>query len=119
MLTLICGIHNSGKTTYSARFDTVVHLDELGGYDAVREAVCGIGGDVAVEGLYPRRSHRIKLLNACADHHPKRCVWLDTPLDECKRREDRNRPLIIIDSCASVFEPPTLDEGWDSIEVIR
>lgn len=115
MLTLICGIHNSGKTTYSARFDTVAHLDELGSYDAVHEAVRGIGNDVAVEGLYPRRKQRTQLLDACADHHPKRCIWLDTPLDDCLRRETRNRPPFVIAHCAHAFEPPTYDEGWDEI----
>ena len=117
MLTLICGLHNAGKTTYSQRFDRVVHLDELGTYDAVYDAVGGIRGDVAVEGLFPRSRHRRKLLEAYDGR--ARCIWLDTPLDECIRREARNRPLFAIRHCAGIFEPPTYDEGWDEIVRIR
>lgn len=117
MLVLVCGIHNAGKTTYAQRFGIVVHLDELGSYDAVCDAVRGINGDIAVDGLYPLRVQRRRLLEACGDRGKNVCIWLDAPLDECIRREDRGRPLFVIRKCASAFEPPTLDEGWD--EIIR
>lgn len=118
MLTLICGIYNAGKTTYSMRFPDIIHLDELGSFQAVRDEVLKRGGDVAVEGLYPLRSQR-KALAECAGQSYKVCIWLDTPLEECIRRENRNRPLFVISSLHHAFEPPTYDEGWDEIITIR
>ena len=114
MLTLICGIPNSGKTTYSARFGDVIHLDEVQDYSAICEMASGMENPI-IEGLYLLAENRTQLLDACADHSPKRCIWLDTTLEECIRREDRNRPAFVITQCANTFEPPTYDEGWDEI----
>ena len=116
MLTLICGLPNAGKTTYSQRFDNVIHLDEVGRTSRVCEMVEGMG-DTVVEGVFATSLKRRQLIDAGGGY--SKCIWLDVPLDECKRREDRGRPEFILENAAKYFEPPTYDEGWDEIEVIR
>ena len=115
MLTLICGIPNAGKTTFSERWSkSVVHLDETeGGCRAIREMVSRADGDITVEGVYLHHQQRREL--ARAYDGAKLCIWLDTPLDVCIEREDRGRGTLITRNCAKLFEPPTLDEGWDEI----
>lgn len=117
MVTLICGLPNSGKTTYSRKYDNVIHLDDVGHkvFDAVKES----NDDVVVEGIFILRSTRTKLLKAYNGDGKRICVWLDVSPEECERRENRNRAKYAIWNCHSVFEPPTLDEGWDEIIIIR
>ena len=123
-LTLICGIPNSGKTTYSKNFDNVVHLDsnETGYakflYDECLEAVRNSTSDICVEGNYRDRRHRIELVNAAKDFH-KVCIWLDTPVDICKQRETRGRSDRVFDYNYTTLEKPTYDEGWDEIIIKR
>ena len=120
MLTLICGIPNAGKTTYSERYDSVIHLD-----DCFHRDYCGIVsavvGDVCIEGVFGQRKMRTDIINACKSHDRKVCIWLDTPFDECMERElsYRNRPLGVVGSHHKMFQPPTYEEGWDEIIIIR
>lgn len=122
MLTLICGIPNSGKTTYSARLENVIHLDDaplMARYESCNRDASQASGDVCVDGVYNQVWQRKKLLEACKHQSPKVCIWLDTPLEECLEREKnyRKRPLAIVHAHHNAFEPPTLEEGWD--EIIR
>ena len=111
MLTLICGHPNAGKTTYSERFENVLHFDEYLGRYADGYAIAAGMDDVVVEGLFQKRKTRLELLDALADHSPKVCIWVDTPTEVCKARPDfKGRARM---------EPPTLDEGWDEMIVIR
>ena len=114
---LICGIPNAGKTTYSERFCNVIHYDEIREYGRCAELASKTDGDVVVEGIFIKASQRRHLIKVCKDKSPKVCIWIDTPLEECKRREDnyRKRPLHMVESYCESFEPPTLDEGWDEI----
>ena len=118
MFTLICGLPNAGKTTYSKRFENVLHLDDfprnkfLNCNKAVAESV----GDVVVEGIYNLRIRRKKLLESVKDGK-KVCIWIDTPTEECIRREDRGRQPHIVTQLP--MQPPTYEEGWDEIVVIR
>ena len=115
MLTLVCGIPNSGKTTFSERWSgNVVHLDDTEGrHRAVAEMVSQDEGDICVEGVYLHHVQRREL--ARAYRGARICIWLDTPLETCIEREDRGRGTLITRNCAALFEPPTLDEGWDEI----
>ena len=116
-MTLIMGHPNAGKTTYSARYDNVLHLDDFprNKFLNCNEAVRRSDGNVVVEGIYNLRCRRIKLLEAVAGKGCRNvCIWLDTPLDECVRREDRGRDERTV---RGPLQPPTLDEGWD--EIIR
>lgn len=122
MLVLICGIPNAGKTTYSSRYKNVIHTDDVvpsgrGHHQTVRDMVAN-EDDVCVEGTFIIARHRKKLAEAYNGNR-KVCIWLDTPLDECIKREDRGRGTLITRNCSALFEPPTLDEGWDEIIIIR
>lgn len=113
MIRLICGRSRAGKTTYSQRFDNVVHLDDMSKrcgerYPKVLEIVSGVTDDITVEGIYELASQRMELLKAYQGEGAV-CIWLDTPVDVIKARAMTVLPR--------TFEPPTKAEGWD--EVIR
>ena len=121
MLTLICGLPNAGKTTYSAKYDTVIHFDDFGNsFEKCTKAVSEVQGDVCVEGVYNSARRRKQLLDACKHQDRKVCIWIDTSFEECIRREReyRKRPMGIVHAHHKSFEKPTLDEGWDEVIVI-
>lgn len=111
MLILICGMPRAGKTTYSQRYENVIHLDG-NGYNKVKDMISNTFGDVVVEGIYHDSRSRTKLIKAYQGHGT-RCIWLDTPL-EIRKARPKWTP-----SYGMIFEPPTLDEGWDEIVVIK
>ena len=120
MLTLICGLPNAGKTTYSQRYANVIHLDD---YPHPRPAHCNATvrvakGDVVVDGIYNTRYRRRKLLEAYQGRDKKVCIWLATPVRECIRRENRSRPQQVVLNQQERFEEPSLSEGWDEIIVV-
>ena len=122
MLTLICGLPNAGKTTYSAQYDDVIHFDDIFNYQKCNLQCwhdSQIGRDVCVEGVYGEADERIRLLKACQNQSPKVCIWLDVSLEESIEREKngRKRPFVPMYLHHVTFEPPTLEEGWD--EIIR
>ena len=117
MLTLICGMPNAGKTTYSKQFANVIHLDDVGRPSKVADMVRGMTGDVVVEGVFGMPRNRMRLVDAYDG--PTRCIFLDVPFDEILRREDRGRAEWLLRNAAKHFTPPAHDEGWDEIEVIR
>lgn len=121
-MILICGIPNSGKTTYSQRFDNVVHMDEVASKGRASSRLCEIVSasteDVCVEGVFISRQQRKQLVDSC-NHKNNVCIWLDTPLDECILRENRGRSPNLMANCHACMQPPTLDEGWDEIIIIR
>ena len=112
MLTLICGLPRAGKTTYSERFDDVIHLDTFGVYQGVIHRVRSKNGDVVVEGVYHTRYNRECLVRAYGGVGC-RCIWLDTPQEVRRTRKGW------CERCDYPFEPPTLEEGWDEIIIIR
>lgn len=127
MLVLICGLPNAGKTTFSSQFDNVIHFDDCEGIRDLQFSNCNrfalnVDGDVCIEGVYNSVKRRKELLQALKDKHDKCvCIWIDTSVDECLKREMnyRKRSLGIVHAHARSFEPPTLDEGWDEIIVIK
>ncbi len=118
MLCVIIGVPNAGKTTYSKRYDNVIHLDDVGRTERICELIRQMGDDVIVEGAFASPSRRERLINAYTGNH-KRCVFLDVTFEESVRREDRGRPNWMLRNAFKHFEPPTLDEGWDEIIIIR
>ena len=125
MLTLICGIPNAGKTTYSSKYDNVIHLDDMhirgGKYNNCNILAGKTEGDVVVEGVYVTAKQRRELISSCIRKSPKICIWIDTPLDVCIEREKkyRKRPSCVVRGHHYKFEQPTYDEGWDEIIVIQ
>ena len=103
------------KTTYSEKYENVIHLDEEG--RRIFETVEKSEGDIVIEGIFILRSMREKLLKSYKGDGKKVCIWLDISPEECERRENRNRGAYMIWNCFNAFEPPTLEEGWD--EIIR
>lgn len=112
MLTLICGLPRAGKTTYSERFDDVIHLDTSGAYQGVNRRLKHRTGDVVVEGVYQLQRERKRLIEAYKTDTYK-CIWLNTP-DEVRRSRPGWDKY-----CDKPFEPPTYSEGWDEIIVIK
>lgn len=118
MIKLICGRSRAGKTTYSQQFDDVVHLDDYGSncYERVAEVVAQKQCDVVVDGVYNTSERRTTLLCAYHGGGEKTCIWLDTPHEVIESRFFwRWKPI----DMPQLFEPPTLDEGWDEIVIIR
>lgn len=123
-MILVCGIPNAGKTTYSKQFKDVIHYDDLqlttkGRYKKINEFVAK--GECVVDGVFGKRENRCSLIQSCPKDEKKVCVWLNTSLSVCLEREKkyRNRSLFMVKSHYNSFEPPTLDEGWDEIIIIR
>ena len=116
---LICGLPNAGKTTYSKRFKSVLHYDDMSRMPkAERDRIFRTTDVECVEGIFNTRESRRKFIqNQNYDHRV--CIWLDTPVDECIRRETRHRDEFFFRICGEHFEPPTLDEGWDEIIHIK
>lgn len=120
MVTLIFGVPNSGKTTYSKRYENVIHLDDVEPVDgspikAICEQLSNTDGDVAVEGVILFAKYRKRICEAYKGDGKRVCIWLNIPLEECERRENRGRGLYMTRNCHDVIEPPTYDEGWDEI----
>ena len=118
MLTLICGLPRAGKTTYSERYKNVIHLDDyLRLPMELRYEQCNRNAetedDMVVEGIYHTAKVRTELIRAYRGQGLK-CIWLDTPI-EIKKHRDGFVPAM----ASFPFEPPTLDEGWDEIIIIR
>ena len=123
MFTLICGIPNAGKTTYSSQFKNVIHMDEIIpkkknlAYEEVCDMIAKSNDDIYVEGVFTASHIRKQLCDAYNGR--KICIWLNTSVDECIAREDRQRATFIIRNCAEFFSPPTFKEGWDEIIIIE
>ena len=122
MMTLICGLPNAGKTTYSSQYGNVIHYDDVTAPRGKHpiQVLCDMVSamdDVCVEGVFISSHERKKIAQSYSGTR-KVCVWLNTPLEECVRRENRNRATCIINNCQALFQPPTCDEGWDEIIVI-
>jgi len=92
-MTLIMGLSNSGKTTYSLKFNNVVHLDDLYNLSLAekQEIYSSTEEDVCIEGIYLRRKDREFILDAIKAEK-RICIFLNTPLEECLSRETRKRP---------------------------
>ena len=112
MLTLICGHPRAGKTTYSKRFDNVIHLDEVHSTQKVIQKIRTISGDVVVEGIYYRPTERRELIKAYKGNRT-RCVCLNTSKEV---REQRYGYRIKHDY---PFLLPTYEEGWDEIIIME
>ena len=123
MITLVCGRCRAGKTTYSKQFENVIHLDTAAKsgrdrYPSVLRLVSEQTGDVVVEGIYDTAEKRRALLDAYAGEG-SRCIWLDTPLEVISGRMGLPAGRHHLSVVPREFEPPTYDEGWDEIEVMR
>ncbi len=121
-MILITGIPNAGKTTYSQRYEGVIHYDEVEGGRHRRDKVVEMvkaDNNIVVEGVYDKAQERKRLVEASKTKNT--CIWLDVSLEECLARESRyrKRGKHLVIWASEAFEPPTYSEGWDEIIVIR
>ena len=118
-MILICGISRAGKTTYAQRFENVIHLDDYPQprFTNCNKAISKMDGEIIVEGIYTTRKSRMKLLEAVKTNDKRICIWIDTSLDVALKRGGRKEKAI--KQIAETSEPPTLDEGWDEIVIVK
>ena len=117
MLILICGLPNAGKTTDSKRFENALHQDDIGTISKCINAIEQIDGDAVIEGYFSTQDARQRIRSS---YNGKAvCIFIDISLEESIRRENRNRHPQILKNASTHFEPPTLDEGWDEIRIVR
>ena len=117
MLLLITGLPNAGKTTLSNKYEEVIHQDDIGSIDKICQKVASTDNAV-LEGVFFKTEQRKKIIRAYQGGI-KKCIFIDISLDESIKRENRNRHPLILKNAFNHYEPPTLDEGWDEIIIIR
>lgn len=106
------GLPNSGKTTYSQKFDNVLHLDDFPNSKFLNcNKAVKLQNNVVVEGIYNIKYRRELLLKGV--HTEKICIWIDTPVQVCMHRNGRSKDIVLYEYIS--FSPPTYDEGWDKI----
>ena len=111
MLILICGRPRAGKTTLSTYFKCIVtHADYI------QYRGCAIAtkrnDKICCEGIFSSIASRNMILNEANGY--KTCVWLDTSKDLRQKRlgvKELQHDYY--------FRPPTLDEGWDKIIIVK
>jgi predicted kinase len=129
------GLQGSGKSTWVARHlagtHAVVSKDhwprarhrEARQRRVVAELLAG-GASVVVDNTSPSPAERAGLLELAARAGvPCRAVFLDTPLEVCRQRNDARTgaarvPLVGLHSAAARLVPPTTAEGFAAVEVI-
>lgn len=137
IIYVLCGIPASGKSTLanelSMKFNaTVHHFDDIPGanrkesngqayeefWRRIRNDLLN-GKSVIADGIHTSKSLRMKILNAVNEIECKKVlIVMNTPLEECLRRNANRKPRLS-DFCILAIhekqEAPTLDEGWDEI----
>ena len=126
---VMCGVPGSGKTTTSKKMAEEQGLERFS-FDEMRcfrlesfmrPAVKALeeGKSVVLDTVNLRVNVRKKVLQVLASIPCKKVVvFMDTPLDECVRRNanrEAHLPEHIIQSTYRALQKPTLDEGWDEI----
>ena len=123
-VTLICGLPNSGKTTFSKHFKNVFHLDDFENpifkrkFDDCNKAALKSATDVYIEGCYHRKT-LIKEFIEIFKKWKKVCIWINTPLEICLNRCNKGRDELTVRLTNEHFEPPTQDEGWDELIILN
>ena len=85
MITLICGLPNAGKTTYSKNYTNVIHYDEVPHVtfnehlENTFQLIQNTSGDICIDGGFISINERKKLLSLTNNHDTKICVWIKTP----------------------------------------
>lgn len=132
-LYVMCGVPGSGKTTTSKRMTEELGLirfsfDEMHCFrlaEFMRPALEAIreGKSVILDTTNLRVNVRAKILQAVTDIQCRKVVvYMNTPLEECIRRNaarEAHLPEHVIQSTYRALEKPTLEEGWDEIMEVK
>ena len=147
-LIMLIGIQGSGKTTYSKKLMEEYNAKVIS-TDRVRQTCIGIEEKDVFPTVYKlcaeeiKQNHNVILdathitpkvrkrsfdaLDQYEIQYEKVAVYLNTPIEECLRRvEIRNKdpkelfiPLEVIESYGKNLIPPSKEEGFDEIIVIK
>ncbi|KFG95079.1 kinase [Burkholderia paludis] len=102
-LLVVCGVQGAGKSYWIDRH-------------AHAHAPC-----ICFDAALPGARHRKPIMDIARRYGAQvHAIWIDAPLHVAKARnarrpEDQRVPDASIDSVASLFEPPTLEEGFASV----
>ena len=128
-LYVMCGIPGSGKSTLSKQLAeeyglTRFSFDEMKCYTTrqfLRPVVATLqeGKSVVMDSTHLRVNGRKVILDAVKDIPCRKvCVLMDTPFDECLRRNANREARVsdmMMESVHRTMQKPTLSEGWDEI----
>lgn len=135
-LVVLVGLQGAGKTTWVAAELAATHAvvskdhwprarrREARQQRVVAELLAA-GRSVVVDNTNPSAAERAPLVAAArAAGVPVRAVWADTPLEVClvrnaARPQERRVPLVGIHAALARFEPPSVAEGFDRVDVVR
>jgi predicted kinase len=130
------GLQGAGKSTWVGNVLAATHLvvskdhwPRARGREARQQRVVAAalaeGRSVVVDNTNPSREERAALVGlARAAGVPVRAVWVEAPLQTClarnAAREGRAQvPLVGVLATRKRLVPPTLDEGFDRVDVVR
>ena len=83
------------------------------------------GRSVVVDNTNPSREERAALVALAREAGvPVRAVWLDVPFEACLQRNSARTgrarvPPVGLHATAARLSPPSVDEGFSSVEVVR
>lgn len=135
-LVVMAGLQGSGKSTWVQAFLAGTHVvvskdhwpnarrREARQRRVVAEFLAE-GASVVVDNTNPAPEDRAPLIAAArVAGVPVRAVWLDTPEATCRERNDRREgrarvPEVGFRATARRFLPPTVEEGFDRVDVVR